>query len=230
VPLNNSYPLAVTFIVEPRLQDDGTTERRHRSRLAPASLSTYPAESRACSSSTSLRPHVISGERETHVRIGTRDGGSRVLRIREWVHHPRADVAAASLPNQGYDDLHLLNIPAASLQWARIGEWRPFLGDRVHFVGLLALPRARDMTEKNVPMVRSGTIGALYQEHVPVQWPGGSIRKVQAHLIDCRSYGGFSGAPCFFQRDDQPTGVSERQGRQRSVSRTPPRSRPYARL
>jgi hypothetical protein len=92
-------------------------------------------------------------------------------------------------------------------------EWAPALGDRVYFLGLLALPGARGMTEKNVPMVRSGTIGAMYQDDLPVEWPDKSIRKFQAHLIDCRSYGGFSGSPCFFQRDRGFTGV--REGKQR---------------
>jgi hypothetical protein len=103
----------------------------------------------------------------------------------------------------------VLYVPASSLSWPLSSRLIPDLGDRVYFLGLLALPAARGMAERNVPMVRSGTIGAMYQDEIPLEWPDGTIRKIQAHLIDCRSYGGFSGSPCFFQRDDQPTGMKE---------------------
>jgi Trypsin-like peptidase domain len=65
----------------------------------------------------------------------------------------------------------------------------PPLGGIVHYVGILE-PEDR-------VMARSGTLGALDQEGLA--HPGGYVYK--AHLMDCRSYGGFSGSPCFAQFD-----------------------------
>jgi Trypsin-like peptidase domain len=59
------------------------------------------------------------------------------------------------------------------------------LGSRIFYIGLLD-PLGR-------PMARSGTIGALHQ--TGLEHEGGYVYK--AHLIDCRSYEGFSGSPCF---------------------------------
>lgn len=60
-----------------------------------------------------------------------------------------------------------------------------WLGGKVHYIGLLA--------PLNRPMVRSGYLGAIDQYGVPhdlgYEYP--------CHLVDCRSYGGFSGSPCF---------------------------------
>lgn len=66
-------------------------------------------------------------------------------------------------------------------------EMWPGLGSTVFYIGLLApLDRA---------MVRAGTIGALNQEGI--RHDGGY--EYVAHLVDCRSYGGFSGSPCFLE-------------------------------
>ena len=72
----------------------------------------------------------------------------------------------------------------------------PHLGDRVYFMGLLSF--LKESRDEITPMVRSGTIGRLNQKEVPVKW-GSTHARITAHLIDCRSYGGFSGAPCFIQ-------------------------------
>jgi hypothetical protein len=46
-------------------------------------------------------------------------------------------------------------------------------------------------------MLRGGIIGALNQADIPVLEPGGTLRALNGHLIDCQSFGGFSGSPCF---------------------------------
>jgi hypothetical protein len=56
-----------------------------------------------------------------------------------------------------------------------------------HYVGLLE-PLDR-------PMARSGTLGAIYQ--AGIEHADGY--EYTAHLGDCRSYGGFSGSPCFLE-------------------------------
>ena len=77
-------------------------------------------------------------------------------------------------------------------------EMHPFLGDNVYFVGLL--PNIEAMVEKNIPMVRSGTLGRLWQERCPVLTREKVLIYITAHLIDCRSFGGFSGSPCYLQQ------------------------------
>jgi hypothetical protein len=61
------------------------------------------------------------------------------------------------------------------------------IGADFHYVGLLA--------PLNIPMARSGTLGALdvpgMDHDGPYDYP--------AHLADVRSYGGFSGSPCFVE-------------------------------
>jgi len=51
------------------------------------------------------------------------------------------------------------------------------------------------MGKSMIPMVRAGTIGTLWQEGLPLP----KNQTVTGHLIDVRSLGGFSGAPCFAQ-------------------------------
>jgi hypothetical protein len=63
----------------------------------------------------------------------------------------------------------------------------PPLGGVVHYVGILE-PEDR-------VMVRSGTLGALFQSGLDHE--GGYV--YDAHLLDCRSYSGFSGSPCFIE-------------------------------
>lgn len=59
------------------------------------------------------------------------------------------------------------------------------LGATVHYIGIL--------TPLDRPMVRSGTVGAVLQEGLEHD----KGYEYEATLIDCRSYAGFSGSPCF---------------------------------
>jgi hypothetical protein len=60
----------------------------------------------------------------------------------------------------------------------------PNLGAHVYYVGVFTLV--------DRVMARSGTLGAINVEGVPGH--GAPV-----HLLDCRSYDGFSGSPCFFE-------------------------------
>jgi hypothetical protein len=61
------------------------------------------------------------------------------------------------------------------------------LGTPIYYIGIL--------TPLDRPMARSGTIGAV--EETGIRHAEGY--DYPAHLVDCRSYGGFSGSPCFVQ-------------------------------
>lgn len=63
----------------------------------------------------------------------------------------------------------------------------PTLGALIYYVGLLA--------PLNIPMARSGTLGAL--DVAGIEHDRGYV--YDAHLVDVRSYGGFSGSPCYFE-------------------------------
>ena len=135
------------------------------------------------------------------------DSSLEDLPIQEWQFHEHDDVALTVMEldekEQPYD-IAVLPIPDFLPSYApnrysdatRVRN-RPMLGDRVYFIGLFSPISA--MGEQNVPLVRSGTLAAWSQEHVPVRLPDGTCLEYTAHLIDSRSYAGFSGSPCFVQ-------------------------------
>lgn len=95
---------------------------------------------------------------------------------------PKVDLAVAPwLATGNFMALELANvIPFA-------GETPLQLGGTIFYIGIL--------TPLDVPMVRSGTIGALDLEGLPHEHG----YEYPTHLVDCRSYAGFSGSPCFAQ-------------------------------
>ena len=98
---------------------------------------------------------------------------------------PGLDLAMAPFPPAG-EGL----IPAVALG-RHLLELRPnlpMIGMPFYYVGLFA--RLDRM------MVRSGTIGAVDQRNIDHD-PDYDY-EYTAHLVDCRSYGGFSGSPCFW--------------------------------
>ena len=61
------------------------------------------------------------------------------------------------------------------------------LGCEIYYLGIFAGP--------DVPMARSGTLGTI---DIPIdKTKNGRRYRYSADLVDCRSYGGFSGSPCF---------------------------------
>ncbi len=76
---------------------------------------------------------------------------------------------------------------------------QPRLGASLYFAGLL-LPVGSTWGGSLVPVVRTGSVAALFQRDV--SWgddSSPSAWRSVAHLIDCRSWGGFSGSPCFME-------------------------------
>jgi hypothetical protein len=206
MPLTDKYPLAVAFIIGSRRQGDGTVMRVP---IGTGFILNVPLTARAPDTYVEYvvtAAHVVMNGENTAVRIRTH-GGYKDVEISDWLAHPRADVALARF--HADKDMHLLNVPSHSLRWPHMPqEFHPDLGDRVYFLGLLSVPGSHQLVINNVPMVRSGTIGALNQQDIPVEWPDKTVKRLEAHLIDCRSHGGFSGSPCFFQYE-RPLAVQE---------------------
>ena len=83
--------------------------------------------------------------------------------------------------------------------------YEPYVGEDVFFAGMLA--QVESMGERHVAVLRGGMIGALDQRDIPMVEPGGTRRRVDGHLIDCRSFGVSARAPCFARllRPGEPT-------------------------
>lgn len=210
MPLNETYPLAVTFIIGERASAGGVLVRTP---IGTGFVLRFPSPHVESLGHEYIvtAAHIVESGEATWVRFRKQTGGVHDLPVERWSLHPTEDVALTPLRGHGQFGLHLRHIPGDVLI-GNVADWAPALGDRVYFLGLLS--QHEEMGERNIPMVRSGTIGALY-ERVPIKRPDETIAHIEAHLIDCRSYAGFSGSPCFVQRDewhvvrtkDHPAGI-----------------------
>jgi hypothetical protein len=103
------------------------------------------------------------------------------------------DIAVASF--EGPEDHNYVGIPFDHIIPTADGLIYPYLGAHIYYLGLFA-PAQR-------MMARSGTIGALEQtglsESMGDAKKGLKYGDYPVHLVDCRSYGGFSGSPCFVE-------------------------------
>jgi len=132
--------------------------------------------------------HVVAGL--TNVEVEAANPFSRgqmyppqpVADWRRPAVHPHADLAFAPYPLPAEQVL-------ISLEYGTLVQYglHVSLGAQCHYVGLLA--------PLGIPMARSGTIGAV---DVPGIEHDGPYEYV-SHLIDVRSYDGFSGAPCYVE-------------------------------
>ena len=144
--------------------------------------------------------HVVHMQASTSVRITSFDGTViEDVPIEEWFISESEDLAVAPIDPSAYPGAGVVHI-ALEPKWAAVGT-SPIpntrLGATVYFLGLMT--HIDSMNRRNIPMVRSGTVGALYVDDMPL---ADGKRAAAAHLIDCRSYGGFSGSPCFLQWTD----------------------------
>ena len=98
---------------------------------------------------------------------------------------PKVDLACASLE----EIEHPKPLVARTEQWIVPNRTvhRVYLGQTIHYIGIL--------TPLDRVMARSGTIGAVNQEGLEHEHG----YEYPAHLVDCRSYWGFSGSPCYLE-------------------------------
>ena len=146
--------------------------------------------------------HVVQPYPVTLVRLRVSPSEFVDVPVPQWEHHHAADVSVAPLrPVRAKLTRRPITVTIESERFVGSGDvmgWEPELGERVYFLGLF--DRFREMGERNIPLTRSGSVAAFYVQDVPIG-PPDNLRHVEAHLIDCRSYAGFSGSPCFVQRD-----------------------------
>ena len=218
MPLKDTYPYGVLFVgrwIAPSIPDsvDGT-----------AFLVGIPYErGQGGHPYVVTARHVVDGVRNTFVRVDMQpEGAIEDVSIDRWYFNPDGhDVAVAplNLPDRhnmtatGIDEF--IDSPEIDNDdWYAKGA-NIELGSAVYFIGLFLGIDA--MGEGNIPMVRSGTLGRLWQERCPVKYHESQpTTYITAHLIDCRSFGGFSGSPCYLYQsragviDGQSIGTKER--------------------
>ena len=187
MPLTDDYPDGVVFICK-----ESKTGPRPVGTAFVLCVQGEPAKSHYLVTAN----HVVQDGRQTWARIRRTGGESPVDEpIREWLPHATSDVAIAPFD---------IDIPGTDVRpiWEDLFADKTHMelhrGDVVYFIGLLA--DVPTMAERSIPMVRSGRLGALYQEDVPMK--DGDLRRKEprAHLVDCYSRGGFSGSPCLVEQ------------------------------
>lgn len=142
--------------------------------------------------------HNLVAYNDSRARIRTHQGDV----LYEWDpgawYYPdldgRLDLAVNCFDPAADDEMMFTAVPIDE-QGVDVLHAAPKLGTTVYFAGLLT--PVESMGEDGVPMVRTGTLGALYQRRV--SYENGDWGPFTAHLIDTRSWGGFSGAPVWSQ-------------------------------
>jgi hypothetical protein len=225
LPLDDYYANSVVFVLRPKTDDEGTVRNVP---IATGFVVSCPSELDPTTNFNYVvtANHAVEDGKPTLVRLRTdrlwsgpppqyknADGsvvypfgvpvdqpGFIDLPVREWLSHPKTDVAIAPLRGAGLAEAALTSNDVAMFHDSEERlTFQPWLGQRVYFAGLF--DRFRAMGERNVPLVRSGTLGAFNVSAVPVGRGHKARILPEAHLIDCRSYQGFSGSPCYVQED-----------------------------
>lgn len=130
------------------------------------------------------------------VRVNTKSGSETIeTPLAGWRMHPdeNVDIAVFKIGIGDFDHAAwaLENcVVGDMLDTIDTGDRRLELGDEICFAGLFH-PHAG--TERNLPIVRVGTVAALREE--PVMSRDG--RPMDVYLVESRSIGGLSGSPVF---------------------------------
>ncbi|MFC1918605.1 hypothetical protein ACFLWW_01340 [Chloroflexota bacterium] len=127
------------------------------------------------------------------VRINTKAGRSAVLMGEgaRWWYHPTdesVDVALITFaPPPEFDYKRIQTGMFVSDKMIKNKSLGP--GDEVFITGLFAQLSG---SERNLPVVRTGTVAMIPDEKIPT-----SMGEIEAYLIEARSIGGLSGSPAF---------------------------------
>jgi Trypsin-like peptidase domain len=182
---------SASVLVVPTRDDEG---RMVPTPLATAFLVEFPAQFGRKWYYLVTAAHVVAGRTDVSVRLRVRGRSTRDEPVHTWERHPSEDVAVAPIREATLAGIDCAAIPVDLFADSE-GARRTLLGDDIYFLGVLrGLPH---MAVEGVTMVRSGTLGRMDQQRVPIKESATSFRYFTSHLIDCRAYQGMSGAPCF---------------------------------
>ena len=126
--------------------------------------------------------HVIDGLQDVYIQAVNAHTGDlyRPFLVEDWRQPlPGVDLALAPIPGT-HGDYTAVEMEVSLMPTERIAA--PQLGAQIYYVGLFQPARCL--------MARSGNLGAHNVTSVD-RYP------YPVHLLDCRSYGGFSGSPCW---------------------------------
>lgn len=130
------------------------------------------------------------------LRINHTDGLARIYETNpgDWVFHsePSTDVAVA--PVWLGPEIDLKSYPLTLIRGQETPDWIR-AGTDVFYPGLFYL---RSGDQRNLPVLRFGTISALPDEPIYIKTFGAAI---EAYLVESRSIGGLSGSPVFAYRE-----------------------------
>lgn len=142
--------------------------------------------------------HVVQEHNQLLAVIKAQDGGLIPWKLTDqWIvpDNPAIDLAIYPLPKIP-DGRLPRSIWPFQVSTDALGVM-PKYGERTFFIGLLS--PIKSTWDAATPVVRHGTLAAPFQtditwgpESEPDKWGPAT-----AHLIDCRSWVGFSGSPCF---------------------------------
>lgn len=140
--------------------------------------------------------HNLNQKKKYEIWMTNSEGTlTKEIDVEHWVTDDIWDVAVASWPEEGPYRWLAGRIP--NILYSSLGL-RPTYGEVVLYTGLLG--PIESMSQGGHPMVRAANIGFLGAEDV--QYGGGKDSLTTriaplAHIIDCRSWVGFSGSPCW---------------------------------
>lgn len=145
--------------------------------------------------------HVIAGiktksaDGQVIIRVNTTTGSTNTVisPISQWQYHDDSTVDAAVIswaPDQkAFDYLPLpINMAVTS---EVMNKYNIGAGDEVFLTGLFGRHSGQ---QKNLPIVRTGSIALVSDEKIETKSPFGAM---EAYLIEARSIGGLSGSPVF---------------------------------
>jgi hypothetical protein len=143
--------------------------------------------------------HVVRNRGPVEVEIPDGDTGELqppfvVQEQHWWQPFDKVDLRIASLDAAKIDTPLNLRSTAMDFQALRPGQ-EPMLGMPLYYIGIF-----RASSKLETPMARGGTIGSPAINIVKEPTKKSPHRyEYDAHLVDCRSYRGFSGSPCFVE-------------------------------
>jgi hypothetical protein len=189
--------------------DKGTTETPRRKTIGSGFLLSVDRESHPGHYCTYLvtAAHLIRDQTAPleYIGPGTSGAFTEPIEVADWFFPiPEIDLAIAPMPISPFPmafsvrigtlvmGLHaaqnpLFNPLTSNMLFPTFDVGRLHLGATVNYIGILE-PLDR-------PMLRGGQLGAVDQ--VGIDHEDGSV--YDCHLVDGRSFGGFSGSPCFYE-------------------------------
>lgn len=141
--------------------------------------------------------HCVEGlaGKDATIRLNSKEGKAVNLSVphnAEWQFHPSDDMADVAVIGFGVNkDFDIKTVPVEMFVTDElIDKGDISIGNDVFIVGLFS---QHSGAEKNLPIVRTGTIAMLPDEKIFTK-----DGKRDAYLIEARSIGGISGSPVFF--------------------------------